>query len=124
MQDSMWGGRCFVFAGPETKKPSARAGFDLELQWRRSGYPASRASGRRAREVMPAAMRAEVRMSALAHGVCIGGNPRTRRPGPQAPSAVVGNDRRDRDAHPHAVAGVVRSEEHTSELQSLMRISY
>src|SRR3546814_21136244 len=84
-----------VFAGPKTKKPSARAGFDLELQWRRSGYPASRASGRRAREVMPAAMRAEVRMSALAHGVCIGGNPRTRRPRPQAPSAVVGNDRRD-----------------------------
>src|SRR3546814_3148415 len=79
MQDSKLGGRCVVFAGPETKKPSARAGFDLELQWRRSGYPASRASGRRAREVMPAAMRAEVRMSALAHGVCIGGNPRTRR---------------------------------------------
>src|SRR3546814_14033355 len=86
MQDSKGGGRCVVFAGPETKKPSARAGFDLELQWRRSGYPASRASGRRAREVMPAAMRAEIRMSALAHGVCIGGNPRPGRPGPQGPS--------------------------------------
>src|SRR3546814_18346157 len=57
---------------------------------------------------MPAAMRAEVRMSALAHGVCIGGNPRTRRPGPQAFSAVVGNDRRERDANPPAVGGVVR----------------
>src|SRR3546814_6676364 len=115
------------------------------MQWGRSGYPASRASGRRAREVMPAAMRAEVRMSALAHGVCIGGNPRTRRPGPQAPSAVVGNDRRDPDAHPHAVAGAVRparavlhvvvdvvhvvgdwprSEEHTSEIPSLIRHAF
>src|SRR5690606_22708395 len=86
-------GRPAVFSGPETKKPSAKAGFDLELQWRRSGYPASRASGRRAREVMPAAMRAEVRMSALAHGFCIGANRRTRRPAPQAPSAVAGHDR-------------------------------
>src|SRR3546814_13443324 len=103
MQDSKCGGRCVVFAGPETKKPSARAGFDLELQWRRSGYPASRASGRRARAVMPAAMRAEVRMSALAHGVCLGGNPRTRRPGPHEHSAVVGKERRARNAPPHTV---------------------
>src|SRR5690606_1709761 len=49
----------------ETKKPSAGLGFSW-MQGRVRSYPAGGNSGRRAREVMPAAMRAEVRTTAVA----------------------------------------------------------
>jgi hypothetical protein len=54
---------------PENEKPGARPGFwvDATSKCTRDGYPAGmQGSGRRAREVMPAAMRALVRTSAEA----------------------------------------------------------
>jgi hypothetical protein len=53
---------------PENKKPGARPGLgvDATMKCPRDSYPAGmQGSGRRAREVMPAAMRALVRTSAM-----------------------------------------------------------
>ncbi|MEO8743612.1 MAG: hypothetical protein ABI365_10535, partial [Lysobacteraceae bacterium] len=56
------------FANSKNKKPGTRPGFFGELKTAENRYPArdERQIGRRARDVIPAAMRAEVRMSALA----------------------------------------------------------
>jgi hypothetical protein len=55
------------FEDPETQKPSAEAGFRENEKAIARRYPAGWSGcGRRAREVIPAAMRAEVRTSASA----------------------------------------------------------
>jgi len=56
-----------VIQTSKTQKPGTRPGFFGETKTAESRYPArdGRQSGRRAREVIPAAMRAEVRIIAL-----------------------------------------------------------
>src|SRR3546814_4843113 len=49
---------------------------------------------------------------------------RTSAIGPSRPSADVARRRGRHRAEPGRLCGTIRSEEHTSELQSLMRISY
>jgi len=47
-----------LLAGPKTKKPSIKLGFGTNTH--ASAYPATQGSGRRAREVIPEAIRAEL----------------------------------------------------------------
>jgi hypothetical protein len=64
-------GNAGAIAGQQ-KSPAEGWAFFVSTTMTTNGYPARRwASGRRAREVMPAAMRAEVRIVALAVMDCI-----------------------------------------------------
>src|SRR5690606_9330289 len=96
----------------ETKKPSAGLGFSW-MQGRVRSYPAGGNSGRRAREVMPAAMRAEVRTTAVAAWRFIGrasshgGDWGARPEGMGSVGAGRRDVRLDRDLYPQAVARVV-----------------
>ena len=95
----------------KTKKPSARLGFFGDTRWRRRLPSRNAGCGRRARDVMPAAMRAEVRTSASARGSVHRARmvaPRRAQGHAYAQACGGGDVGRHRNAHAQAVARVVR----------------
>src|SRR5690606_1513221 len=92
----------------KTKKPSTKLGFQADER-ERPAYPAAmRDSGRRAREVMPAAMRAELRTVA-ARSCVMGGQYAGAAGGGASAGSVVpgGRVRGHRHPHPQPVARIV-----------------
>ena len=115
IEEVLHGGQRSCWLAWRKQKSPARGWAFPVTNRRRPAYPAEMCgSGRRAREVMPAAMRAEVRMSALAWRVAScwaeyvssAGAAATQR---YADRALL---RHDRDPDPQAIAGVAVQARH------------